>query len=61
MVKEKVGFIGAGNMGEALMRGILKAHLLSPQNVYASDVRKTRLKELQENYGITTLSDNKDI
>ena len=61
MIKEKVGFIGAGNMGEALMRGIIKANLLSPQDVYASDTRETRLKELQKNYGITTLRDNKDL
>ena len=61
MIGEKVGFVGAGNMGEALMRGIIKANLLSPQNVYASDTREVRLKELQKNYGITTLRDNKDL
>ena len=61
MIGEKVGFIGAGNMGEALMRGIIKANLLSPQDVYASDTREARLKELQKNYGITTLRDNKDL
>lgn len=61
MIKDKVGFIGAGNMGEALMRGILKANLLSPQNVYASDIRETRLKELQKDYGIVTFKDNKEL
>lgn len=61
MIKDKVGFIGIGNMGEALIRGILKAKVLSPRNVYASDTRDPRLKELQENHGITTLSDNKEL
>jgi pyrroline-5-carboxylate reductase len=61
MIKEKVGFIGAGNMGEALMRGIIKANLLSPQDVCASDTRDARLGQLQKDYGITTLSDNKEL
>ena len=61
MIKEKVGFIGAGNMGEALMRGIIKANLLSPQDVCASDTRDARLKQLQKDYGITTLRDNKEL
>ena len=25
MIKDKIGFIGAGNMGEALVKGVLKA------------------------------------
>ena len=61
MIKDKVGFIGAGNMGEALMKGILEAKLLSSQNVYASDIRETRLKQLQKAYGIKTLKDNKNL
>jgi len=28
-MNEKIGFIGAGNMGEALIKGILKAKVLS--------------------------------
>jgi pyrroline-5-carboxylate reductase len=60
-MKETIGFIGAGNMGEALIKGILKAKVLAPQNVYASDTREPRLKELQEGHGITTLSDNKEL
>jgi len=60
-MKDKIGFIGAGNMGEALIKGILKAELLSPQNVYASDIRETRLKQLQKTYGIITFKDNKKL
>ena len=30
-MQHKIGFIGAGNMGEALMKGILKSGGFSPQ------------------------------
>ena len=60
-MKDKIGFIGAGNMGEALIKGILKARLLSSQKVYASDTRETRLKQLQKTYGIKIFKDNKEL
>ena len=60
-MKDKMGFIGAGNMGEALIKGILKAKLLSSQKVYASDIRETRLKQFQKTYGIKTFKDNKEL
>ncbi len=60
-MKDKIGFIGAGNMGEALIKGILKAKLLSSQKVCASDIRETKLKQFQKTYGIKTFKDNKEL
>lgn len=61
MIKDKIGFIGAGNMGEALVKGVLKAKLLTPQDVYASDIREERLQKLRNDCGITTFKDNKEL
>jgi len=61
MIKDKIGFIGAGNMGEALVKGVLKAELLSTQDVYVSDIREVRLQKLQKDCGITTFKDNKEL
>ena len=36
---QKVGFIGGGNMGEALIKGLLAANLVPPEAIHASDVR----------------------
>ncbi len=55
---KKVGFLGAGNMGEALIRGLLKAGLVPTDHIFATDVRLGRLEQLAKLYGIHTLSDN---
>ena len=41
-----VGFIGGGNMGEALIKGLLEASLVPATSIHATDVRLERLKEL---------------
>jgi pyrroline-5-carboxylate reductase len=50
--------IGAGTMGEAILRGILRAGKLSPSQVLASDVRSDALADLANRYGIRTTADN---
>jgi pyrroline-5-carboxylate reductase len=55
---KKIGFLGGGNMGEALIRGLVRTGLVAPGDLFASDVRDERLRELGKTYGIHTLSDN---
>jgi pyrroline-5-carboxylate reductase len=56
-----VGFIGGGNMGEALIKGLLGASLVPASAIHATDVRLERLKELDRQYGIQVSSDNVDL
>lgn len=53
-----IGFIGGGNMAEALLKGILEAELYTPHDIWISDVRKDRLDALQKEYGIRAETDN---
>ena len=55
---KKIGFLGGGNMGEALIRGIVKTGIVPPQELFVTDVRLDRLEELSRTYGLHTLSDN---
>lgn len=55
---KKIGFLGGGNMGEALIRGLLKTGLIPPEAIFVSDVRLQRLEQLGALYGIHALSDN---
>lgn len=54
-----IGFLGGGNMGEALVRGLLKTGLIPPEAIFVSDVRLQRLEQLGALYGVHTLSDNR--
>lgn len=56
--KKKIGFLGAGNMAEALIRGLLKTGLVPPESIFTSDVRRDRLEMLGRLFGIHTLGDN---
>lgn len=53
-----IGFIGGGNMAQALLEGILKAGLFDKDAVWVSDVRTERLEQLNAQYGIQVTSDN---
>jgi len=52
-----IGFIGGGNMGEALIRGLLKARLVPPERVHVCDVSKSRTAHLAAAYGVSILED----
>jgi len=54
----KIGFLGAGNMGEALIKGLLKTGIVQPESLFATDVRLDRLRQLDKLYGIHVLPDN---
>ncbi|TMA27477.1 MAG: pyrroline-5-carboxylate reductase [Deltaproteobacteria bacterium] len=49
---KKLGFIGAGNMGEALLKGLLSTRAAKPEQVFVSARRAERVQELQKTYGI---------
>jgi pyrroline-5-carboxylate reductase len=53
-----IGFIGSGNMAEALIRGIIAAKVFSPKSIFISDVRRERLQELAGKYGVTPCDTN---
>lgn len=58
MENMKIGFIGTGKMGEALIKGILHAGLVPPENIYASDMDFTRLQQLEKEHKISICKDN---
>jgi len=57
---KKIGFIGAGNMGEAMINGLIRSGLSEPKEIWASDVRKPRLRRLKDTYGINITGENTD-
>ena len=56
----QLAIIGAGTMGEALIKGMLRESLIASQDIVASDPWKERLESLVELYGITSAESNVD-
>jgi pyrroline-5-carboxylate reductase len=54
----KIGLIGAGNMGEAMIGALLKARIFQSSSIYIADIIKDRLNYLIETYGVGALEDN---
>ena len=56
-----VGVVGAGNMAEALIRGLVRGHHVEPDRIIASAPRRERLDELHAGYGIAVTTDNREV
>jgi pyrroline-5-carboxylate reductase len=56
-----IGFIGAGNMAEALIRGLVRGGHISGDRVLASAPRRSRIDELRATYGIGVTLDNREV
>ena len=57
----KLGFIGAGNMAGALIKGLIAAKLYKPKDIIASDTVPAQLKKLAKAYNIEGSNDNRAV
>jgi pyrroline-5-carboxylate reductase len=58
MLKEKIGIIGAGKIGSAIARGIIRAGLVAKDQVMASDVSDPLRQTIAKELGIKVTPDN---
>jgi pyrroline-5-carboxylate reductase len=57
-IEKKIGFIGGGNMGMALIGGLLTSGVAIADQIAVADVNSDRLEELHEKFDLFTTSDN---
>ena len=55
---KKLGFIGTGNIGSAIIEGVMKAGLVSSDDITASDINTPLLTDLAKTHGVYTTSSN---
>src|SRR5690625_4424737 len=58
---QKIGFIGFGNMGQAIEEGWLKSNHIQAKQLYASARNQKRLKENTDRLGITAIESNQKL
>lgn len=58
---KKIGFIGAGNMAEALMRGVIAKGLYRPDEIIASEIYESRREYISRELGVTVTAEGDDV
>lgn len=58
---KKIGMIGSGNMGGALISGLISSGSAKPENIICSDISEQQLQEMKNQYGIHTTTDNLEV
>ena len=61
MLKEKIGIIGAGKIGSAIARGVIRGGLVTRDQVRASDVSEVLRQGIATELGIKVASDNNEV
>lgn len=56
-----VGFIGSGNMGRAIMGGMIAAGLYAPSQILASAKTKETVEKIEKELGIVATMDNTEV
>ncbi|SNX55437.1 pyrroline-5-carboxylate reductase [Thermoanaerobacterium sp. RBIITD] len=57
----KIGFIGTGNMGTALIKGIINSKIVDPQYINVYDPSSEKLLKLKDETNVTIKENNVDV
>lgn len=57
----KIGFIGCGNMAQAIISGLINNKMFEPDEIIASDKSGAALAAAKEKYGIHTTTNNSEL
>ena len=55
----KIGFIGGGAMGEAIIKCLLSKKVAAPEDIAVSDISVVRRELLNKEYNVSTSDDNR--
>jgi pyrroline-5-carboxylate reductase len=58
---KRLGFVGCGNMGEALVKGLVEASVVPADLILVFDTRTERLADLDRRYGVRCAKSNVEL
>lgn len=61
MLTQKMVVVGGGNMGSAIVRGVLGANLMPPERITVVDVVPAKLEELSDRWKVRTAREARDV
>ncbi len=56
-----IGFVGSGNMAEALIKGIIKAKVYKSESIFITDIKAERLNFVAQKYNVVPLGSNAEL
>ncbi len=57
----RIGFIGVGNMGYAMLSGVVSSGFVSADDVWASNKSSDRLDMVRDDFGVNVTSENREL
>ena len=60
-MNKKIGFIGCGNMAQAMISALVKSKLIESNQIIVSNRSKSILEKMNKEYGITIASNNIEV
>jgi pyrroline-5-carboxylate reductase len=59
--KKRIGFIGSGNMGEALVSGLVLSKATQPENIFCADIDPELLAAIKDKYHVNVTQNNLEV
>lgn len=60
-MRENVGFIGAGNMAQAIIQGWLSKQLITPQEIFVTNRTEGKIKKITEQFKVQACATNEEL
>ena len=60
-MSKRIGFIGCGNMGKAMLGALVKSNVIDTNNIIVSTKSKASADKIRSEYSIETTLDNKEV
>ena len=60
MITQKIGIIGCGNMGVAILKGALASGVLAPEQAYVYDISPAA-RETAQNLGVNVMANDEEV
>ena len=60
-MKKNIGFIGCGNMAQAMITGTVTSKIVDGKNVFVSDRDEEKLKYIEEKFNVNTSKSNNEV
>jgi len=57
----KIGFIGAGKMGGAILKGLVSSGFAKQEDIIASEINEEFAKKVSAEYGVKAITDNNEL